>query len=82
MSRRNIVDSVITLNEEELCVRVLEAATGETRPSTWTAEEALSTVEPEIKDQIIATARAALLYFTECYDGRITEPAPTRLTLH
>jgi hypothetical protein len=35
--------------EGELCVRMFEAATGESRPAGRTAEEALSTVEPEIR---------------------------------
>jgi len=51
--------------EGELCVRMFEAATGESRPAGRTAEEALSTVEPEIRDQIIAQARAAMLYVRE-----------------
>lgn len=62
---RHTDSRTVTINEAELCVRMLEAATGETRPVLWTAEDALETVEPELKDQIIASARAAILYFTE-----------------
>ncbi|MET4798054.1 hypothetical protein ABIA96_000611 [Bradyrhizobium sp. LB11.1] len=64
MLRKNeIREDVLTLDEAELCVRMLEAATGEARPAAWTAQEALATVQSDLREQIIACARAATLFF-------------------
>jgi hypothetical protein len=48
---------------------MLEAATGERRPATWSAKEALSTVEPALGDQVTASARAVILYVMECIEA-------------
>ena len=70
----------IHLEEAELCVRMLEAATGTKRPLGRSLIDCLQTVDSELLEQIRAQARAAMLYFAECYDGKTVEPLPSYTT--
>ncbi|MCG2668748.1 hypothetical protein ACFPFP_17495 [Bradyrhizobium sp. GCM10023182] len=55
----------IPIDEAELVVRMLEAATGVKRPKGKTHKEAIDTVTPVIREQILRMSRAAMLYFVE-----------------
>ncbi|MDA9466551.1 hypothetical protein XH87_18555 [Bradyrhizobium sp. CCBAU 53415] len=55
----------IPIDEAELVVRMLEAATGVKRPKGKTHKEAIHTVTPLIREQVLRMSRAAMLYFLE-----------------
>jgi hypothetical protein len=80
MSKKQSVDNPIRLDQAELCIRMIEAVTGTKRQANCTREEALANVTPDIAEQVIISAREAILYFLECLDVRLAEP--DHLTRH
>lgn len=61
----NFTRAVVKIDMQELCVRMLEAATGEIRDEALTAEQLLSTVDADILEQTMRCAQAAALYITQ-----------------
>jgi hypothetical protein len=57
---------IAELDEGELAVRLLEAASGTKRPAGATPAQALAIMEGDLQSAVLAMARAALDYFGEC----------------
>lgn len=65
--KQRAIALVGTVDESELCCRMLEAAQGRSRPAGMAAAEAISHLDPDSRDWIRAQARAALQYMSECF---------------
>lgn len=65
--RRKSAALVGTVDEAELCCRMLEAAQNMKRPPGATAREALAGLDPESRAWIRRQAVAALTYMSECF---------------
>jgi hypothetical protein len=66
MPPKRAVVGIITLNEAELMCRMIEAATGEPRPSDMTAMQAVTQmIDGPTREMFLPATRAALLYLLE-----------------